>query len=135
MIFAESRMAELLGEETVLVDATLGPSRAWRTAWPRPLSQLGVDLLVFVDVGGDALAHGDEPGLASPLCDALLLARRRARRAGGAAGARRHLRHRLRRRADPAEVLERLAEVAAAGGLAGGARAHPRRSSSGSRRR
>ena len=26
VIFAESRMAELLGEETVLVDATLGPS-------------------------------------------------------------------------------------------------------------
>jgi hypothetical protein len=25
-------------------------------------------------VGGDALAHGDEPGLASPLCDAVMLA-------------------------------------------------------------
>ena len=30
--------------------------------------------LVCVDVGGDVLAHGDEPGLASPLCDAVMLA-------------------------------------------------------------
>src|SRR5205807_2557026 len=35
---------------------------------------LGCDLLVFVDVGGDVLAHGTEPGLGSPLCDAMLLA-------------------------------------------------------------
>ena len=27
-----------------------------------------------MDVGGDVLGHGDEPGLASPLCDAILLA-------------------------------------------------------------
>jgi hypothetical protein len=29
---------------------------------------------VLLDVGGDVLAHGDEPGLASPLCDAVVLA-------------------------------------------------------------
>jgi len=32
------------------------------------------DLVVFVDVGGDVLAQGDEPGLRSPLCDAVMLA-------------------------------------------------------------
>ena len=73
VVFAESRMAELLGEETVLVDATLGPA-ALADGIGRGRRSLGVDLIVFVDVGGDALAHGDEPGLASPLCDALLLA-------------------------------------------------------------
>ena len=137
VLFAESRMAELLGEETVLVDATLGPA-ALADGLAAAAESLGVDLIVFVDVGGDALAHGDEPGLASPLCDALLLASGRAsRRAGrgrppvlggifgiGCDG-----------ELTPAEVLERLAEVGAAGGLAGRPRADPRRRRSGSRRR
>jgi hypothetical protein len=134
VLFAESRMAELLGEETVLVDATLGPA-ALADGLAAAAGFLGSDLIVFVDVGGDALAHGDEPGLASPLCDSLLLAaaarlaeRAASRRppgsgdaAGGAPppvlggifgiGCDGEL--------TPAEVLERLAEVGAAGGLAG----------------
>jgi hypothetical protein len=117
--FAESRMAELLNEETVVVDATLGPAQL-ATGVGAAADSLGADLLVFVDVGGDALAHGDEPGLASPLCDALLLAAaaRLAVAAGppvlggvfgiGCDG-----------ELTPAEVLARLAEVGAAAGLAG----------------
>jgi hypothetical protein len=79
---------------------------------------------VFVDVGGDALAHGGEPGLASPLCDAVMLAAaaRLAERAaaggspdvlGGIFGIG------CDGELTPAEVLARLAEVGAAGGLAG----------------
>jgi hypothetical protein len=117
--FAESRMAELLGEETLLVDATRGPATivaGLRAA----TAALGCDLIVFVDVGGDALAHGDEPGLASPLCDAVLLAAAARLQLEGAPavlgaifgiGCDGEL--------TSAEVLERLAEVAAAGGLAG----------------
>jgi hypothetical protein len=71
--FAESRMAELLGEETVLVDVNHGPA-AIAAGLGEAASALGCDLVVFVDVGGDVLAHGDEPGLASPLCDAVMLA-------------------------------------------------------------
>jgi hypothetical protein len=71
--FAESRMAELLGEETVLVDANHGPA-AIAAGLGEAADALGCDLVVFVDVGGDVLAHGDEPGLASPLCDSVLLA-------------------------------------------------------------
>ena len=71
--FAESRMAELLGEETVLVDANHGPA-AIAAGLSEAAAVLGCDLVVFVDVGGDVLAHGDEPGLASPLCDSVLLA-------------------------------------------------------------
>jgi hypothetical protein len=118
VLFAESRMAELLGEETVLVDATLGPA-ALADGIGAAAAELGADLIVFVDVGGDALAHGDEPGLASPLCDALLLAA--AARLGGGSppvlgaifgvGCDGEL--------SPAEVLGRIAEVAAAGGLLG----------------
>ena len=130
VVFAESRMAELLGEETVLVDATLGPA-AIADGLAAAASELGADMIVFVDVGGDALAHGDEPGLASPLCDALMiaaaahLAKRSVCPGGGLAaddavsvlggifgvGCDGEL--------TPGEVLDRLAEVAAAGGFAG----------------
>lgn len=119
VVFAESRMAGLLGEETVLVDATLGPAEL-ADGIAAAAASLGVDLIVFLDVGGDALAHGDEPGLASPLCDALLLAAagRLADQAatpvlGGIFGIG------CDGELTPSEVLERLAEVGAAGGLAG----------------
>jgi hypothetical protein len=119
VLFAESRMAGLLGEETVLVDATLGPA-AIAEGLAGAAAELEADLIVFVDVGGDALAHGDEPGLASPLCDALMLAAaarlwksRAVTVLGGIFGV--GCDGELR----PAEVFERIAEVAAAGGFAG----------------
>jgi hypothetical protein len=128
--FAESRMAELLNEETIIVDATLGPP-ALADGLAAAAASLGADLIVFVDVGGDALAHGDESGLASPLCDALLLAAaaRLAERAAGAPGPAAGgssppvlggiFGIGCDGELTPSEVLERLAEVAAAGGLAG----------------
>ncbi len=74
---------------------------------------------MFIDVGGDVLAQGDEPGLRSPLCDAVMLAA--AERLGAAGrpvllgmfgiGCDSEL------TAD--EVLERISWVAAAGGLCG----------------
>jgi len=118
VLFAESRMAEVLGEETVLIDATLGPP-ALADGLAAAAEVLGSDLIVFVDVGGDALAHGDEPGLASPLCDAIMLAaaarlaERGATVLGGIFGIG------CDGELTPAEVLARLAEVGAAGGLAG----------------
>jgi hypothetical protein len=118
VLFAESRMAELLGEETVLVDATLGPAQL-ADGLAAAAASLESDLIAFVDVGGDVLAHGDEPGLASPLCDAVLLATaaRLAERGspvlGGIFGIG------CDGELTPAEVLARLAEVGAAGGLAG----------------
>ncbi len=118
VVFAESRMAELLGEETVLVDATLGPA-ALADGIAAAAAELGADLIVFVDVGGDALAHGDEPGLASPLCDALLLAAAARLAESGAAVLGGIFGVGCDGELTPAEVLERLAEVAAAGGLAG----------------
>jgi hypothetical protein len=116
--FGESRMAELLGEETVLVDVTPGPA-VIAEGIAGAADALGADLLVFVDVGGDVLAHGHEPGLGSPLCDAVMLA----------AAAR--LEHDGRQvlgaifglgcdgELTVPEVNERIADVARAGGLAG----------------
>ena len=118
VVFGESRMAGLLGQRTVLVDVTAGPA-ALAEAIGTAADRLGCDLVVFLDVGGDVLAHGHEPGLGSPLCDAVMLAAAaRMQRAGrdvllaifgiGCDG-----------ELTPAEVSERIADVARAGGLAG----------------
>ena len=118
VLFAESRMAEYLGRPTVLVDITAGPA-ATALGVAAAADALGCDQLVFIDVGGDVLAAGDEPGLRSPLCDAVMLA----------AGV--HLVRAGRRvllgifgigcdaELTSAEVLDRIALVAAAGGLCG----------------
>jgi hypothetical protein len=118
VVFGESRMAALLGEPTVLVDVTPGPE-ALAAGIGEAADRLGSDLIVFLDVGGDVLAHGHEPGLGSPLCDAVMLAAAaRLQRAGrpvlaaifgiGCDG-----------ELTVAEVHERIADVARAGGLAG----------------
>src|SRR3954452_13341471 len=116
--FAESRLAGLLGVQTVLVDPTIGP-HAIAAGLEAAAQTMGCDLIVFLDVGGDALAHGDEPGLGSPFCDAMLLAaadllaEREVPVLGALFGVG------CDGELTPAEVLERLAEVGVAGGLAG----------------
>lgn len=118
VFFAESRMAQFLNEPTVLVDINDGP-RAVARGLSHALAHLHSDLLVLVDVGGDVLAQGGEPGLTSPLCDSVMLAAaERLRRAGqpvllGVFGIG------CDAELTPAEVLERLAWVAAEGGLSG----------------
>lgn len=116
--FAESRMAQFLGEPTVLLDIADGPA-AVADGLAEAGSRLGCDLMVFIDVGGDVLAHGNEPGLRSPLCDAVMLAvAARLGRIGqpvlaGVFGIG------CDAELTPPEVLARLAKVAAAGGMAG----------------
>lgn len=73
MYFAESRMARFLGQHTVLIDVLDGPG-AVAAGLLQAVDHLGCDLTVFIDVGGDVLAQGIEPGLRSPLCDAVMLA-------------------------------------------------------------
>jgi hypothetical protein len=71
--FSESRMAAHLGKPILLLDITRGP-RAVAEGLGEAARELGCDAIVLLDVGGDVLAHGDEAGLASPLCDAIMLA-------------------------------------------------------------
>ena len=73
VFFGESRMAAFLGRPTVLIDIDGGPA-AIADGLGRAITALDRDLTVFIDVGGDVLAQGDEPGLRSPLCDAVMLA-------------------------------------------------------------
>ena len=71
--FAESRMAAVRGEEILLVDINGGVNGVV-AGLEAALKEFQADLLVGVDVGGDSLAEGDEPGLRSPLADAVMLA-------------------------------------------------------------
>jgi hypothetical protein len=70
--FSESKMAAHLGRPVLLIDITRGPA-ALATGLAEAAERLGCDGVVLLDVGGDVLAHGEEPGLASPLCDAIVL--------------------------------------------------------------
>lgn len=111
--FAESRLASFLGTSTVLIDITGGAAGA-REGITDAMAELGCDLLVLIDIGGDAIASGGESGLASPLCDAVMIA--------GGAAAETSLPALLGvlgagcdGELQPAEVLERVAALAGAG--------------------
>jgi hypothetical protein len=113
--FAEAHMAGLLGEPVVLVDPTPGPARI-AAGLDDAAARLDCDLIALVDVGGDVLAHGHEPGLSSPLADSVLLAaaahlRTPAIGAVWGAGCDGEL--------TLDEVLARVAELAAGGSLLG----------------
>jgi hypothetical protein len=115
--FSESRVAGHLGAETVLIDITGGASGAAEGV-AAAVSELACELAVFVDIGGDAIADGSEPGLASPLCDAVMLAaaielgeRLPAAAAVLGAGCDGEL--------EPSEVLDRIAALARAGAWTG----------------
>jgi hypothetical protein len=115
--FSESHVAGQLGAGTVLIDITAGAEGA--VAGVRAAAEeLDCDLVAFVDIGGDAIADGSEPGLASPLCDAVMLAAaiglaRRAPTAGAVLGAG------CDGELEPGEVLDRVAALARAGAWTG----------------
>lgn len=71
--FAESRVAEFYGKETLLIDINYGVSGVLEGLLDAA-GKLDADLIVGVDVGGDAIAFGEEPGLMSPLADAIMTA-------------------------------------------------------------
>jgi hypothetical protein len=116
--FAESRMAEFLGQPTVLVDITSG-AKTVADGLAEATRRLRCDLIVFIDVGGDVLAQGAEPGLSSPLCDAVMLAAAERLRIAGEPVLAGIFGIGCDAELTPAEVLARIADVAAAGGLCG----------------
>jgi hypothetical protein len=117
-VFAEAHMARLRGEPTVLVDPSQGP-RTVADGLAAACAGLDADLVVLVDVGGDVLGTGAEAGLASPLCDAVMLAagvhlQRRAERVVGAVFG-----PTCDGELTADEIIDRLARLAGAGGLLG----------------
>src|SRR3954454_3450985 len=114
---SESKMATHLGRPVLLLDIT-GGSQALATGIAEAAKELECDAVVLLDVGGDVLAHGEEPGLASPLCDAIVLAAglflsRSAEVIGAVYGPG------CDGELTPAEVLERITELQSAGALLG----------------
>jgi hypothetical protein len=71
--FAESKMASVRKEEILLVDIN-GGVKGVADGLEVALKEFKCDLLVGLDVGGDSLAQGHEPGLRSPLADSIMLA-------------------------------------------------------------
>jgi len=116
--FAESLMAEFLDEPTVLIDPDVGVA-AIADGLIRTIAELGCDLIVFVDVGGDVVAEGDEPGLRSPLCDAIMLAVAARLAAAGTPVLLAIFGIGCDAELTSEEVLARIAVVAARGGLCG----------------
>lgn len=70
MEFSETRVARHYADEVVLIDITRGPRRLVEDL-EQACEVLGIDLLIGVDVGGDVLAEGHEPGLRSPVIDSI----------------------------------------------------------------
>jgi hypothetical protein len=71
--FCESRMAAIRNEEVLLIDIS-GGAKGVIEGLEVALKEFKADLLVGLDVGGDSLAQGNEPGLRSPLADSIMLA-------------------------------------------------------------
>jgi hypothetical protein len=68
-----TRLAGELRDTLVLLDPA-GGAVGLRQQVAALVASEGADSVAIVDVGGDAIARGDEPGLRSPLADALALA-------------------------------------------------------------
>lgn len=113
--FSESLMAERLGAGVVLIDVAAGTAGATEGI-DAACEDLGCDLVICADVGGDILATGAEPGLASPLCDAVMLS---ACRAAAATSQLAVIGSGCDGELTPAEVLVRVAACARAGAWTG----------------
>jgi hypothetical protein len=66
-------MAALYGRDVLLVDIN-GGVKGVVEGLEVAMAKLKADLIVGIDVGGDSLAEGGEPGLRSPLADSIMLA-------------------------------------------------------------
>ncbi len=121
--FSEAHVAGHLGAPTVLIDVSEGAGAA-ADGIGSAAGLLGCDLVIYADVGGDAIAAGDEPGLASPLCDAVMLAA--GLRLGGRLGAiLAVIGAGCDGELEPDDVLARVAALAAAGAWIGSSSVSP----------
>lgn len=70
--FAESGVSQVTGQKTLMIDINSGPRVVSRSLLDAA-DELGCDLIVGIDVGGDAVAIGTEKGLMSPLADSVMV--------------------------------------------------------------
>lgn len=73
LYFSESKVAKVLKEKIILVNIFNSPKSIANDLLLFSRKNK-IDLIIGIDVGGDILATGNEPGLASPLADSIMLA-------------------------------------------------------------
>ena len=116
--FTETEMAALYGWEVLHIDINGGVAGAV-AGLEAAITALGTDLLVGIDVGGDSLAQGGEPGLRSPLADSVMLAAFTAMEQRGHATLWGVFGYGSDGELTTSEIERALARVAEAGGLLG----------------
>ena len=116
--FTETEMAALYGWEVLHIDINGGVAGAI-AGLEAAITALGTDLLVGIDVGGDSLAQGGEPGLRSPLADSVMLAAFTAMEQRGHATLWGVFGYGSDGELTTSEIERALARVAEAGGLLG----------------
>ena len=72
LYFSESKVSNYLNQKVVLLNIFNSPKQISEDLLDF-CNKKKIDLVVGIDVGGDVLASGKEPGLASPLADSLML--------------------------------------------------------------
>ena len=72
LLFSESKVSKVLKEKILLVNIFNSSSKIAKDL-KEFCKKNKIDLIVGVDVGGDVMAKGDEPGLSSPLADSIML--------------------------------------------------------------
>lgn len=105
--------SEVLGERAVFLDMS-GGERGFAEALEEASERLGAEAVLGVDVGGDVLARGCEEGLWSPLADSIALSALQRIRIPSVLAV---LGPGVDGELSPGQVLERIAEIAAEGGL------------------
>ena len=73
VLMQATRVAKVLQQPVVYLDINHGVKQLVEDL-NEVISLLGIDGVICLDVGGDVLARGNEPGLSSPLADAISLA-------------------------------------------------------------
>ena len=73
VLFAESGISGIFDSQTILIDATVGAKKISEYILDAA-GKLGFDLVIGIDVGGDAIATGTEKGILSPLADSTMIA-------------------------------------------------------------
>ncbi|MBI4496577.1 MAG: DUF1152 domain-containing protein [Chloroflexi bacterium] len=116
--FAESAFAAVFNCETLLLDINQGV-QGIVDSLRMALTHLEADLLIGVDVGGDSLAMGNEPGLRSPLADGVMLASLARLEEEGVPTMLGVLGYGCDGELTPAELDARIAAIAASGGYLG----------------
>ncbi len=73
VVFQASKLSKILGRGVILVDINKGVKGIIR-GLKDLAKRVNIGAIIGIDVGGDVLAEGKEPGLQSPLADSMMLA-------------------------------------------------------------